>query len=283
MALKFKIGEVVVEPTIGICNIEGIKRMTVDGKTEDYYVFHSGNAKVMVPRSQIDKRGVRKPMTKDEVKKILQQLKVPVSPQRADARQQYLMYRDVLKSGDPIKIAKMLRDLFTWEQMDDLKGKEKELMELARRFLVEEITYVLDQPKTTVTDDINEALKQMYKKKVAKDREKKQKASTASSESAAGVAASAVDAEADSDSDADSALDADETGEAEEEANEDVEAEEEADDEVEDEAEDEAEEEEEADDEVEDEAEEDEDVEDDDFAEEEAEEDDLDEDEDEEE
>lgn len=178
MTLKFKIGEVVVEPTIGICNIEGIKRMTVDSKTEDYYVFHSGNAKVMVPRSQIDKRGVRKPMSKDEVKKIYQLLKVPVSPQRTDARQQYLMYRDVLKSGDPIKITKMLRDLYTWEQMDDLKGKEKELMETARRFLVEEITYVTESTKSTVTDEINEALKQMYKKKQAKDREKKQKAQT---------------------------------------------------------------------------------------------------------
>jgi CarD family transcriptional regulator len=174
--LKFKIGEVVVEPTIGICNIEGIKRMTVDSKTEDYYVFHSGNAKVMVPRSQIDKRGVRTPMSKDEVKKIYQLLKMPVSPQRTDARQQYLMYRDVLKSGDPLKITKMLRDLYTWEQMDDLKGKEKELMETARRFLVEEITHVLESNKSQVTDEVNEALKQMYKKKQAKDREKKAKA-----------------------------------------------------------------------------------------------------------
>src|SRR5690606_10607943 len=176
MALKFKIGEVVVEPTIGICNIEGLTRKTIDGVTEDYYVFHSGNAKVMVPRSQIDKRGVRKPMTKDDVKKIYQLLKVPVSPQRTDARQQYLMYRDVLKSGDPQKITKMLRDLYTLEQMDDLKGKEKELMENARRFLVEEVSYVTEDPKAQVLDDINEALKAMYKKKVSKEREKRAKA-----------------------------------------------------------------------------------------------------------
>jgi CarD family transcriptional regulator len=175
MALKFKIGEVVVEPTIGICNIEGVTRKTIDGITEDYYVFHSGNAKVMVPKSQIDKRGVRKPMTKDGVKKIMSLLKVPVSPQRTDARQQYLMYRDILKSGDPQKITKMLRDLYTLEQMDDLKGKEKELMENARRFLVEEIGFVLEENKTTVTDEVNEALKAMYKKKVTKDREKKAK------------------------------------------------------------------------------------------------------------
>jgi CarD family transcriptional regulator len=179
MSLKFRIGEVVVEPTIGICNIEGVTRKTVDGVTEDYYVFHSGNAKVLVPRSQIDKRGVRKPMTKEEVKKIYQLLKVPVSPQRTDARQQYLMYRDILKSGDPQKITKMLRDLFTLEQMDDLKGKEKELMESAKRFLIEEISFVSEEPKTNVTDEITEALKAMYKKKVSKDREKKSKAAAA--------------------------------------------------------------------------------------------------------
>ena len=102
-------------------------------------------------------------------------MRVPVSPQRTDARQQYLMYRDILKSGDPVKITKMLRDLFTWEQMDDLKGKEKELMESARRFIVEEISFVTEATKTTVQDEVNEALKAMYKKKLTKDREKKAK------------------------------------------------------------------------------------------------------------
>jgi len=170
--LEFKIGDTVIEPTLGICNIEGVRKMTVDGVEEIFYIFEAGNAKVMVPRSQLPKRGIRKPMTKDEVKRVFTMLKQPVSPTRGDARTQYLNYRDILKSGNPQKIAKLLRDLYTLDQADELKGKEKEIMEQAKKFLVDEITYVRKVPKTRAQDEVAENLRQMYKRKVTKDKEK---------------------------------------------------------------------------------------------------------------
>lgn len=171
----FKMGETVVEPTIGICQVAGLRRMTVDGVEEDYYIFQAGNAKVLVPKSQIPKRGIRRPMTKDEVKKIFALLRVPVSPNRNDARLQYTSYRDIMKSGDPQKITRLLRDLFTLDQYDELKGKEKEIMEQAKKFLCDEITHIRGASKTQVMETVNEALRQMYKKKVQKDKEKGRK------------------------------------------------------------------------------------------------------------
>ena len=41
-------------------------------------------------------------------------------------------YREVMKSGDPVRISKLLRDLYTLEQSDELKGKEREIMEGAK-------------------------------------------------------------------------------------------------------------------------------------------------------
>jgi len=168
----FHIGDTVVEPTLGICVIEGVKRMMVDGQEEIFYIFESGNAKVMVPRSQLSKRGIRRPMTREDIKKVYTMLKQPVSPIRGDARTQYLTYRDVLKSGNPQKIAKLLKDLYTLDQSDELKGKEKEIMEQAKKFLVDEITFVRDLPKTKAADEISDSLRQMYKRKVTKDKEK---------------------------------------------------------------------------------------------------------------
>ena len=164
----FKIGDTVVEPTLGICVIEGVRMMTVDGLEELFYIFEAGNAKVMVPRSQLPKRGIRKPMTKDDIKHIMTMLKQPVSPVRGDARTQYLNYRDILKSGNPQKIAKLIRDLYTLDQSDDLKGKEKEIMDQAVSFLVEEVLYVTDDSKTKVRKEIEECLGKMYKKKMEK-------------------------------------------------------------------------------------------------------------------
>ena len=171
--LDFRIGDTVVEPTIGICCIEGIRRLKIDGNEEDYFVFQSESAKVMVPRSQIAKRGIRKPMSKAEIKKLYSLLKMPVSPVRGDARQMYLNYRDIIKSGDPTKICKLIRDLYVLDEMDELKGKEKEIMEQAMAFLLEEIVFVTEESKTKVRAEIDECLSKMYKKKQDKDVKKK--------------------------------------------------------------------------------------------------------------
>jgi CarD family transcriptional regulator len=172
---SFQVGDTVVEPSIGVCRIDGVKRQTIDNLVEDYYIFSSGSARVYVPVSQIEKRGVRRPMTKLEIRKIHQQLKVPITPTRTDARMQYLVYREVMRSGDPIKITRLLRELFTLDKMDELKGKEKEIMEQAKKFLVDEISFINEHPKAQVQEEIEESLGQMYKRKITKDREARAK------------------------------------------------------------------------------------------------------------
>lgn len=160
-----------VEPSIGVCRVQGIRQMTVDGISEDYYIFQAPTAKVMVPRSQVAKRGIRRPMTKDDVKKVNTTLRSPINPVRGEARSQYLEYQEILKSGDPTRISKLLRNLFILDQTDELKGKEKELMEQARMFLIEEISFINGAPKSKVSTDIEDSLGQMYKKKMTKDKE----------------------------------------------------------------------------------------------------------------
>ena len=192
---NFKIGETLVEPTVGICQLEGIRRMTVDGIEENYYIFKASNARVLVPKSQINKRGIRRPMTKDDVKKIFSFLKIPVSPTRSDARLQYMSYRNVMKSGEPQKITKLLRDLYTLDQADELKGKEREIMDQARRFLCDEISFVRQASKTSIMERINESLRTMYKKKLQKEREKAKKQAAAAAREEEGEKESAPSTE----------------------------------------------------------------------------------------
>ncbi|MCX7767030.1 MAG: hypothetical protein N2246_10045, partial [Candidatus Sumerlaeia bacterium] len=167
-----KIKQIVVEPTVGICEVEGVRRMTIDGVEKDFYILRSGNARVMIPTDQIERRGIRAPMSAEDIKKIFAALKVPVSPSRGNTKAQYLGYREILKSGNPQKIAKLLRDLYTLEQVDELKGKERDIMEQSRKFLCDEICYVTGQSRTKVMERINQSLKSMYKKKISKERQK---------------------------------------------------------------------------------------------------------------
>lgn len=173
--MRFKIGDTIIEPTNGICTVRGMKKMTVDGNEMTVYIFDVQNANVYVPVDQVEKRNIRPPMSRDDVKRVLAALKTPVSPNRNDARMQYTNYRDIMKSGDPMKISKLLRDLYILDEADDLKGKEKEIMEQAKKFLCDEIAYVREASKIQVMETINEALRQMYKKKIQKDKERAKK------------------------------------------------------------------------------------------------------------
>jgi RNA polymerase-interacting CarD/CdnL/TRCF family regulator len=177
--MKFKLGETIIEPTNGICVMRGMKRMTVDGKEMTVYIFDAQSAKVFVPADQVEKRNIRRPMNRDDVKRVLAALKAPVySPNRNDARMQYTAYREIMKSGDPMRISRLLRDLYILDESDDLKGKEKEIMDQAKKFLCDEIAFVREASKIQVMETINEALRQMYKKKIAKDKERAKKSGT---------------------------------------------------------------------------------------------------------
>lgn len=173
--MKFNIGETIIEPTNGICTMEGMRKMKVDGNDMIVYIFQAANAKVYVPADQIENRNIRRPMNRDDVKRVLASLKQPVSPNREDARLQYNNYREIMKSGDPMKIARLLRDLFILDQNDDLKGKEKEIMDQAKKFLCDEISYIRQCSKAQVMEQINDGLRQMYKKKIARDKERAKK------------------------------------------------------------------------------------------------------------
>lgn len=208
--MKFNIGETVIEPTNGICTMEGMRRMRVDGQDMTVYIFQAANAKVYVPADQIENRNIRRPMSRDDVKKVLASLKQPVSPNRDDARLQYSNYREIMKSGDPMKIARLLRDLYILDQADDLKGKEKEIMDQAKKFLCDEISYIRQVSKTQVLEQINEALRQMHKKKVAKDKERAKKSGTGLSMEILGYGDDEEERDDDSPSDDDDGDDEDE-------------------------------------------------------------------------
>lgn len=176
--MKFAKGETVVDPTIGICVVLGLTKMRVDGEEMVMYIFEAHGAKIMVPERKVEERGIRRPMSRDDVKRVLASMKNPVAPNRNDARLQYVNYRDVMKSGDPAKITRLLRDLFILDQTNDLKGKEKEIMEQARKFLCDEIAFVREVSKTQVLEIVNEALRGMFKKKQARDKEKAKRSGT---------------------------------------------------------------------------------------------------------
>jgi CarD family transcriptional regulator len=163
---EFSVGETVVEPSIGICEIKGKTRLQIDDKIEDFFIFHSGTAKVMIPKSQLKKRGIRKPISPKEVKKIYKLLSDYKEVSRDVSRQQYINDMNILKRGNIIEIATLLKSLYTVELVTELKGKEKEIFNNAKRVVMDELMYVTKKSKAIVNNEIDKALAEISKKRL---------------------------------------------------------------------------------------------------------------------
>ena len=163
---EFSVGETVVEPSIGICEIKGKTRLQIDDKIEDFFIFHSGTAKVMIPKSQLKKRGIRKPISPKEVKKIYKLLSDYKEVSRDVSRQQYINDMNILKRGNIIEIATLLKSLYTVELVTELKGKEKEIFNNAKRVVMDELMYVTKKSKAIVNNEIDKSLAEISKKRL---------------------------------------------------------------------------------------------------------------------
>lgn len=163
---EFKVGETVVEPSIGICEIKGKTRLQIDDKVEDFFIFHSGTAKVMIPKSQLKKRGIRKPICSKEVKKIFKLLSDYKEVNRDVSRQQYINDMNILKRGNITEIATLLKSLFTVQLVTELKGKEKEIFNNAKRVVMDELMFVTKKSKAAINNEIDKALAEISKKRL---------------------------------------------------------------------------------------------------------------------
>ena len=162
---NFKVGEMVIEPSIGICEIKGKTLLNIDNKQEEFYIFHSGTAKVMIPKSQLKRRGIRRPIGPKEIKKVYKILSDYEEINRDVSRQQYINDMNTLKRGNVLEIARLMRTLHTVELSAELKGKEKEILSNARKAVAEELVFVTQKSKVAIGKEIDKSLAEIAKKK----------------------------------------------------------------------------------------------------------------------
>ncbi len=125
MNLQFKKGEKVVYPAHGVAVIDDIQVKVISGYRAPFLRAQDSRDRkmtIMIPTENVDSVGLRRVIGKDMVDKIyriLRQRKVEVDTQTWNRR--YREYTEKIKTGSPLEIAKVLRDLLV------LKG-DKELV-----------------------------------------------------------------------------------------------------------------------------------------------------------
>ena len=152
----FKINDVVVYGSQGVCEIVGINEERVDGAIRNYFVLKPKNDKgstFYVPTWNEKALGkMRKVMTKEDVDALIDSMPrrnptwIENENERKDA------YRKILASGDQAAIISMVQALFLHKKQREAEGKrlhisDEYFMKDAEQILYNEWQYVLNVDK----------------------------------------------------------------------------------------------------------------------------------------
>src|SRR3954452_11200901 len=139
--MTFQVGETVVYPHHGAAKIEAMETRTVKGEEKLYLVLKvaQGDLTVRVPADNAEYVGVRDVVNADGLERVFTVLRMPYTEEPTNWSRRYKANLEKLASGDVIKVAEVVRDLFRREQDRGLSAGEKRMLAKARQILVSEL------------------------------------------------------------------------------------------------------------------------------------------------
>lgn len=136
----FSVGEMAVHPAHGAGQVMSIEDRELSGKKTAFYVLRilDTGAKIMVAVGSGG--GLRPVMSEGEAEAVLQILKAPeVAVDVQPWNRRHRAYVDMMKSGSPFEIAKVLRDMCRLRFDKDLSFAERKLLDQAKALLLDEL------------------------------------------------------------------------------------------------------------------------------------------------
>ena len=139
--MAFKVGETVVYPHHGAALIEAIETRQIKGVDRTYLVLKvaQGDLTVRVPADNVDLVGVRDVVGQEGLDRVFEVLRAPHTEEPTNWSRRYKANLEKLASGDVIKVAEVVRDLWRRERDRGLSAGEKRMLAKARQILVSEL------------------------------------------------------------------------------------------------------------------------------------------------
>ncbi|GAA4765588.1 CarD family transcriptional regulator [Citricoccus nitrophenolicus] len=154
--MVFEVGETVVYPHHGAAKIEEIKMRTVKGEEKMYLKLKvaQGDLTIEVPAENVDLVGVRDVVDQEGLERVFGVLQAEFTEEPTNWSRRYKANLEKLASGDVIKVAEVVRDLWRRDKDRGLSAGEKRMLAKARQVLVSELALA----KKTSEDDAAELL-----------------------------------------------------------------------------------------------------------------------------
>jgi CarD family transcriptional regulator len=159
--VAFKVGDKCVHPAHGVGIINAIDALELGGTKGMFYRLQiiDNGLRLLVPVAAAGSAGLRPIMSAKDADKVLETLKareVAVDVQPWSRR--FRMYTEMVKSGQAIEIAKVLRDISRLRSDKDLSFGERRLLDQARSLLLKELALA----KNVTEESMSEKLAKMF-------------------------------------------------------------------------------------------------------------------------
>jgi CarD family transcriptional regulator len=140
--LKLEVGDKAVHPAHGLGEIIAIEHREIGGAKGEFFIIRilDNGMRVMVPRTSAQAAGLRPVMSTKEADKVLDTMKArEVAVDLQPWSRRFRAYTEMIKSGSPHEVAKVLRDMYRLKFDKELSFGERRLLDQAKSLLMKEL------------------------------------------------------------------------------------------------------------------------------------------------
>ena len=162
--MSFQVGDQVVYPNQGVCQIEDVCRRSIYGRQEEFFVLRTldANSTVMIPVSNVDNVGLRPLCDSEDVKELFAILQSHNEEPDSDWKNRYKENVEKMKTGCIFKVGEVLQNLHFLSFQKPLSFREKKMYDRARQLIASEIATVRTRDLPQVEGELGEMLDKAY-------------------------------------------------------------------------------------------------------------------------
>jgi CarD family transcriptional regulator len=160
--MKLEVGDKAVHPAHGLGEVIAIEHRQIGTMSAELYILRilDNGMRVMVPKASAPAAGLRPVMSNKEAEKVLETMRArEVAVDLQPWSRRFRAYTEMIKSGSPHEVAKVLRDMYRLKFDKDLSFGERRLLDQAKSLLMKELAAAKKMTEAALQAQVDDMFK----------------------------------------------------------------------------------------------------------------------------